>query len=70
MLGVTVCTGIERQLKGEKPREQPWSAYGLLCLCLATSASTENLALNYINYPTKVIFRSRKVSRVVPICPL
>lgn len=61
VLGVTLCTGLERRMKSEQPREQPWSAYCLLCVCLATSAGTGNLALNYINYPTKVIFRSCKV---------
>jgi adenosine 3'-phospho 5'-phosphosulfate transporter B3 len=61
VFGVTLCTGLERQCRGERGREQPWSAYLLLCVCLATSAGAGNLALSYINYPTKVVFRSCKV---------
>lgn len=33
----------------------------MLCLCLLISSATSNIALNYINYPTKVVFRSCKL---------
>jgi adenosine 3'-phospho 5'-phosphosulfate transporter B3 len=61
VLGVTIFTYAERKVKGENSRVEPWSAYVLLCSCLAVSSLTSNLALNYINYPTKVVFRSCKV---------
>lgn len=33
----------------------------MLCLCLLVSSATSNFALGYINYPTKVVFRSCKL---------
>ena len=33
----------------------------MLCLCLLVSSATSNIALQYINYPTKVVFRSCKL---------
>jgi adenosine 3'-phospho 5'-phosphosulfate transporter B3 len=33
----------------------------MLCLCLVVSSATSNIALAYINYPTKVVFRSCKL---------
>lgn len=33
----------------------------MLCLFLIISSATSNIALNYINYPTKVVFRSCKL---------
>lgn len=36
-------------------------AYFKLCLCLLISSATSNIALAYINYPTKVVFRSCKL---------
>jgi adenosine 3'-phospho 5'-phosphosulfate transporter B3 len=61
VLGVTVCSYFEKVYVGEKQRNAPWSSYTMLCLCLLVSSGTSNLALNYINYPTKVVFRSCKV---------
>lgn len=63
VLGVTVCTYVERVYTKEtsQPRKEPLSAYAVLCLCLAVSSFTSNYALNFINYPTKVVFRSCKV---------
>lgn len=61
VLGVAICSGIERQLSGEKGRKAPWSSYIMLCFCLLVSSATSNIALGYINYPTKVVFRSCKL---------
>jgi adenosine 3'-phospho 5'-phosphosulfate transporter B3 len=61
VLGVTVCASIERTVLGETTRRAPWSSYGMLCFCLLISSATSNIALSYINYPTKVVFRSCKV---------
>lgn len=33
----------------------------MLCFCLLISSATSNIALAYINYPTKVVFRSCKL---------
>ena len=61
VLGVTICSSIERKVDGETERRAPWSAYAGLCFCLLVSSATSNIALNYINYPTKVVFRSCKL---------
>ena len=62
VLGVTICSFVERTyIKKETKRVAPLSAYPLLTLCLLSSSSLSNLALNYINFPTKVIFRSCKL---------
>lgn len=61
MLGVTICAFIERTVQGETARKSPWSAYSMLCFCLLISSATSNFSLAYINYPTKVVFRSCKV---------
>lgn len=62
VLGVTICSFVERTyIKKETERVAPLSAYPLLTLCLLSSSSLSNLALNYINFPTKVIFRSCKL---------
>jgi adenosine 3'-phospho 5'-phosphosulfate transporter B3 len=45
----------------EVGRVAPISAYPLLTGCLLASSSLSNLALNYINFPTKVVFRSCKL---------
>ena len=37
------------------------SAYPFLTACLLASSSLGNMSLNYINYPTKVVFRSCKL---------
>jgi solute carrier family 35 (adenosine 3'-phospho 5'-phosphosulfate transporter), member B3 len=42
-------------------RVAPMSAYPLLMACLMTSSALSNMSLNYINFPTKVVFRSCKL---------
>jgi len=62
VLGVTVCSFLERKFVArETQRVAPLSAYPLLTFCLLSSSSLSNLALNYINFPTKVVFRSCKL---------
>ncbi|KAG7373174.1 UAA transporter family protein [Nitzschia inconspicua] len=62
VLGVTVCSFFERKfIAKETKRVAPLSAYPLLTFCLMSSSSLSNLALNYINFPTKVVFRSCKL---------
>eukprot|EP01039_Chlorochromonas_danica_P010651 gene10651-11811_t len=61
VLGVTICSGLERQYHGENQRKASWSSYLMLCLCLLVSSATSNIALAYINYATKVVFRSCKL---------
>lgn len=70
VFGVTVCSFLERTFVAQETgRVAPLSAYPLLTICLLASSSLSNLALNYINFPTKVVFRSCKliptVSRIV-----
>lgn len=62
VLGVTVCSFLERRyVAGETKRIAPISAYPLLTFCLLSSSSLSNMSLNYINFPTKVVFRSCKL---------
>ena len=61
VLGVAICSYIERLWIGETTRKAPWSFYCMLCFCLLVSSATSNIALQYINYPTKVVFRSCKL---------
>jgi hypothetical protein len=62
VLGVTVCSYIERRcIAKETKRVAPISAYPLLTFCLMSSSSLSNLALNYINFPTKVYVASRRI---------
>ena len=61
VLGVAVCSYLERRVMGETVRRAPWSTYFSLCFCLLVSSATSNIALAYINYPTKVVFRSCKL---------
>lgn len=61
MLGVTICSYIERSYVGETTRKASWTSYFMLCGCLLISSALSNIALNYINYPTKVVFRSCKL---------
>jgi len=62
VLGVTLCSFVERRfVVRERNRVAPFSAYPLLAFCLLTSSSLSNIALNYINFPTKVVFRSCKL---------
>ena len=61
VLGVTICSAVERQIAGDTARRAPWSSYAALCAFLVVSSATSNIALKYINYPTKVVFRSCKL---------
>lgn len=61
VLGVAACSFAERKYLGETTRKAPWSTYMMLCFCLLISSATSNIALAYINYPTKVVFRSCKL---------
>jgi len=63
VLGVTVFTHIERTYTGAvlEKRVAPIKSYGLLTFLLMSSSSLSNISLNYINYPTKVVFRSCKL---------
>lgn len=62
VFGVTFCSFLERKFVArETHRVAPLSAYPLLTFCLLSSSSLSNLALNYINFPTKVVFRSCKL---------
>jgi adenosine 3'-phospho 5'-phosphosulfate transporter B3 len=45
----------------ETERVAPISAYPLLTSCLLASSALSNMSLNYINFPTKVVFRSCKL---------
>jgi hypothetical protein len=70
VLGVAVCSFIERRVVGETVRRSPLSSYSLLCFCLLISSATSNIALAYINYPTKVVFRSCKLIPTMVIAVL
>ncbi|KAJ1412809.1 UAA transporter [Ochromonadaceae sp. CCMP2298] len=61
VFGVAVCSYFERLAAGETTRKASWTSYGMLCFCLLISSATSNIALSYINYPTKVVFRSCKL---------
>ena len=62
VLGVCVCSYIERRFVAkEHGRVAPLSAYPLLTACLMGSSALSNISLNYINFPTKVVFRSCKL---------
>ena len=59
---VAVCSFVERTyIAKERGRVAPLSAYPLLTFCLMSSSALSNLALNFINFPTKVVFRSCKL---------
>eukprot|EP00538_Stauroneis_constricta_P013415 CAMPEP_0119546220 /NCGR_PEP_ID=MMETSP1352-20130426/730_1 /TAXON_ID=265584 /ORGANISM="Stauroneis constricta, Strain CCMP1120" /LENGTH=337 /DNA_ID=CAMNT_0007590897 /DNA_START=14 /DNA_END=1027 /DNA_ORIENTATION=+ len=62
VFGVAVCSFLEREyIAKERGRVAPLSAYPLLTGCLLASSALSNIALNYINFPTKVVFRSCKL---------
>mmetsp|Transcript_13631 Transcript_13631/g.22403 ORF Transcript_13631/g.22403 Transcript_13631/m.22403 type:complete len:464 (+) Transcript_13631:144-1535(+) len=68
VLGVTLCSGLERSSlpwigngEAKKKMVAPICAYPLLTLCLSMSSSLASWSLNYINFPTKVVFRSCKL---------
>ncbi len=59
---VTCCSFFERTfIAKETGRKAPIREYSLLTLCLLGSSALSNEALNYINFPTKVVFRSCKL---------
>lgn len=59
---VTFCSSFERScIRKETGRKAPLKAYPLLTLCLLSSSALSTLSLNYINFPTKVVFRSCKL---------
>lgn len=62
VLGVTICSFVERRfIAGERGHVAPLTAYPLLTVCLLASSALSNMSLNYINFPTKVVFRSCKL---------
>lgn len=62
VLGVTICSFLERRyIAKETGRVAPIKAYPVLTFCLFASSSLSNLSLNFINFPTKVVFRSCKL---------
>jgi solute carrier family 35 (adenosine 3'-phospho 5'-phosphosulfate transporter), member B3 len=77
VLGVTVCSYLERlyyvhyeQKMEYTQRKAPLSAYPMLTLCLLSSSALSNVSLNYINFPTKVVFRSCKLIPTMMIASL
>lgn len=62
VLGVAVCSFFERTFVArERGMVAPLSSYSLLTCCLLASSALSNMSLNYINFPTKVVFRSCKL---------
>ena len=64
VIGVLVFSYIERVCVAKEAgfhRVAPLRAYPLLTLCLFASSSLCNMSLSYINFPTKVVFRSCKL---------
>lgn len=62
VFGVTCCSWIERKyVVKETGRVAPLRSYTFLTFCLMASSSLSNISLNYINFPTKVVFRSCKL---------
>lgn len=61
VFGVAIMSSLERRYYGETQRKASWTSYLMLCFCLLVSSATSNIALAYINYPTKVVFRSCKL---------
>jgi adenosine 3'-phospho 5'-phosphosulfate transporter B3 len=68
VLGVTIFSGLERSSipffgtgEARRPRSAPAMAYPPLTCCLLMSSSLASWSLNYINFPTKVVFRSCKL---------
>lgn len=68
VLGVSLCSGLERSSlpfvgngESRRPRMAPWQAYPSLTICLVMSSTLASWSLNYINFPTKVVFRSCKL---------
>eukprot|EP00522_Entomoneis_paludosa_P000247 CAMPEP_0172473584 /NCGR_PEP_ID=MMETSP1065-20121228/68929_1 /TAXON_ID=265537 /ORGANISM="Amphiprora paludosa, Strain CCMP125" /LENGTH=367 /DNA_ID=CAMNT_0013231759 /DNA_START=105 /DNA_END=1208 /DNA_ORIENTATION=+ len=62
VLGVVIFSYLERTyVARERGQVAPMSYYPLLTACLLGSSALSNIALNYINFPTKVVFRSSKL---------
>jgi len=64
VIGVTTCSFLERTFNSSEKdarRAAPLKAYLFLTTCLISSSACSTAALNYINFPTKVIFRSCKL---------
>ncbi|KAL7570003.1 hypothetical protein ACA910_017050 [Epithemia clementina (nom. ined.)] len=62
VLGVCIFSYLERTfMVRETGQVAPLSYYPLLTVCLLGSSALSNIALNYINFPTKVVFRSSKL---------
>ena len=62
VLGVFLFSYLERTyVVRESGHVAPLSYYPLLTACLMGSSALSNIALNYINFPTKVVFRSSKL---------
>jgi len=62
VLGVTVWSYADRKyVAQETGRVGSLSSYPLLTICLMASSSLSTMSLNYINFPTKVVFRSCKL---------
>ncbi|KAL7508365.1 hypothetical protein ACHAWX_000722 [Stephanocyclus meneghinianus] len=64
VVGVLFFSYLERVHIAKEPgfqRVAPLRAYPLLTLCLFASSSLCNMSLSYINFPTKVVFRSCKL---------
>mmetsp|Transcript_20132 Transcript_20132/g.45617 ORF Transcript_20132/g.45617 Transcript_20132/m.45617 type:complete len:396 (-) Transcript_20132:33-1220(-) len=62
VLGVTVCSFLERHfIARERGRIAPLRSFFYLTACLLSSSALSNISLNYINFPTKVVFRSCKL---------
>lgn len=64
VIGVLVFSYLERIYIAREPgfhRVAPLRAYPLLTGCLFASSSLCNMSLSYINFPTKVVFRSCKL---------
>jgi adenosine 3'-phospho 5'-phosphosulfate transporter B3 len=64
VIGVLVFSYLERIHIAREPgfhRVAPLRAYPLLTGCLFASSSLCNMSLSYINFPTKVVFRSCKL---------
>ena len=68
---VTFCSFIERRyIAKETKRVAPISEYPALTLCLLGSSALSNWSLNYINFPTKVVFRGCKLISTMFIATL
>lgn len=61
VVGVMVCSFAERAAVGQWGCKVPALNYTQLTLCLLGSSYLSTVALDQINYPTKVVFRSCKL---------